>query len=141
MVEYPWKRTDEKPSELDCRLKPEDFPNPEAFQRMNWSDDGGLITFVCHEDTPKGPEYYLAGIETIGKMNVPNYDYINDPVKFPVSPNILNLSPEERDKVAARICDIYRGGEFQPWERIADKEIRCFFEQEQGRHRAYRRIA
>lgn len=116
---------------------PESFPNPEAFQ-TEWFEEGygpteGLTTFVCHEETQKGSQYYLAGYPITGYDEEP---VVEAGMMLPVSPDILKLAPEERDKVAAELDErIFlplrrKSYSAAPYERISDPDIRAVAEKE-----------
>lgn len=113
------------------------FPNPEGFRR-EWFDENygpceGLVTFVCHEDTPEGAQYYLAGYPITGYDEEPS---VKDAMVLPVSSDILKLAPEDRDLVAAELDErIFRrlretNCAYVPYQRISDPEIRAFAKKE-----------
>ena len=116
---------------------PESFPNPESFQ-TEWFEEGygpteGLTTFICHEETQKGPQYYLAGYPITGYDEEP---VVEAGMMLPVSTDILKLAPEARDKVAAELDErIFlplrrKSYSAAPYERISDPDIRAVAEKE-----------
>lgn len=115
---------------------PEDYPNPESFLTMMFGRPPedlserpyfGIATFVTHSD--KDNEYYLNGLS----LNQNGIADFKNPVRYPVTKNILNLNYIERDTVANRIQSHFEGKDCDIMYRVSDPEIRVFLEKEEPR--------
>ena len=90
-------------------------------QEINREGAEKATTFICHEQTKNGKQFYLAGtvLDEQGKMKE------DKTILFPATPAILNLTPEERDAVSAKFEAYLDEGKVPPiWQRVSDPQMR-----------------